>query len=184
MSRSGHVSSANAESRRAVRPRSQFFTPTTPCTAFRRMSGSKWKCVRSKKLRREARRMRESSPGAIGAMCRQNAASVHAPPLRNLRHPLSFAQDSTPALCKRYSTHWASRTTCNWLKTNDRVTLYPSQNRWGLCASEPHTFRVRSSSAGSTSVGFRSRKELECTRQLESQTRKSEGGFSWQLILL
>ena len=137
MSRSGHVSSANAESRRAVRPRSQFFTPTTPCVAFRRMSGSKWKYVRSKNLRREARRMRESSPGAIGAMCRQNAAGVHAPPLRNLRHPLSFAQDSTPALCKRYSTRWASRTTCNWLKTNDRVTLYPSQNGGASAPSNP-----------------------------------------------
>ena len=80
------------------------------------------------------------------------------------------------------STVLPSRIHRNPLKTNDRDTLYPSQNRKAFFSRERRNLRSRTSSPESTWRGFRSQKELECTHQLQSQTWKSEGGFSWQLI--
>lgn len=127
--------------------------------------------------------MRRSGATALGTTRWQDAAELTPLPRRvsGLRAP--FAQDSTRVFSKVCSKHLPSRIKRNLLKTKDRVTLYPSQYREVLFSREPRTPCVRSSSAESTSHGFPSRKELECNR-FESQTWKSEGGFSWRLILL
>ena len=128
--------------------------------------------------------MRESSATAVGVMRRQNVAGIPAPPSRILRPPRPFAQGSPRAASKIYSTLLPSRISGNSLKTNDRGTLYPSQNREAFFSRTRPTLHSRSSSAQITSRGFLSQKELECNDRLESNTWKSEGGFSWQLILL
>lgn len=127
--------------------------------------------------------MRESGATALSTICRQNAAGVHASPARNLRprHPLE--RDSARAFSEVCSPHMPSRIKRNLLKTNDRVTLYPSQYRRVFLRSQLRDPGLPRSSAQSTSRGFLSRKELECNR-FESQTWKPEGGFSWRLILL
>lgn len=104
--------------------------------------------------------MRQSGATAVATMRRRESASAASSTLR------------------------LSRIHRNPLKTNDGGTLYPSQNRKILFARERRNLRSRSSSPESTCRGFRSRKELECTHQLQSQTWKSEGGFSWQFISL
>lgn len=137
-----------------------------------------------KTLRKESRRMRESRATAVGAMRRQNAAEL-AP--RSRRVPgvrAGFAQNSPCAFSKACSSHWTSRIRPNPLKINDRGTLYSSQIREALFSRQRRIRRLQSSSPESTSRGFLSGKELECTHQSESLTWKSEGGFSWQLILL
>jgi hypothetical protein len=143
------------------------------------------RAVRS--LRKEKGRvtsMRQSRAAALGAMCRQNAAGVHSPPSWSLRPPSPFAQDLPRPTAEICSTHLPSKINRIPLKTNHRATFYPSQNRRVLSPCEPRNLRPPHLSAKSTSRGFRSRKELECNRRFESQTWKSEGGFSWQLILL
>jgi hypothetical protein len=128
--------------------------------------------------------MRESRVTAVGTMRWQNAAELTPRPRRVSGLSTPFAQNSSPAFSKGYSQHLPSRINRNLLKTNDRGTLYPSQNREVLFSRQRRILRVRSSSVQSTSRGFLSGKELECTHRFESHTWKSEGGFSWQLILL
>lgn len=128
--------------------------------------------------------MRESRATAVDTMRRRNASDLRRRPRRVSDLRARIAQNSARSTAEICSTVLPSRIGRNLLKTNDRATLYPSQNRDALFSRERRTLRSRSSSPESTWRGFRSRKELECTRQLESQTWKSEGGFSWQFISL
>lgn len=113
--------------------------------------------------------MRQNRAMAPGAVWRQDAAGVPAPPLRSLRPPRPLARNWRRAFARACSTHPPSRINRNSLKTDDRGTLYPSQNRRVLFPRETRNLRPPSPSAKSTSRGFLSRKELECNR-FESQT--------------
>jgi hypothetical protein len=123
--------------------------------------------------------MRQSIARAVGTTHRQNAADLRrgASSLRT-----RLAQDSSRAASKIYSTLLPSRIARNLLKTNNPAALYPSQIQEAFFSRKRRAHRSRSSSAQSTSRGFLTRKELECGHRSESH--KSEGGFSWQLILL
>ena len=128
--------------------------------------------------------MKESGATTVGTMRWQDAAEFMPRPRQVSSLRARFEQNSPCTFSKVYSTHWTSRICRNPLKTNDRGTLYPSQNRQALLSLEPRNPGPLLSSAPNTSRDFLSRKELECTHQLESQIWKSGGGFSWQLILL
>jgi hypothetical protein len=128
--------------------------------------------------------MPESRAAALGTICWQHAVELMPRPRRGYCFRARIAQNSARAFSEFYSLHRTIRTARKSLKQNDRGTLYPSQNREALLSLEARNPRLRSSSAKSTSRGFLSRKELECSRRFESQTWNSEGGFSWQLILL